>query len=94
MARIEGGEHPAPEPLDRRDSQNSQNSQPPAAETEKYPAQRAPAQFAEFAEFATGEHRTAPPTCAACGLADWRVSLTEPDGRKLHVACWQREAGI
>jgi len=32
-----------------------------------------------------------PPTCAACGLTDWTVSVTEPDGRKLHVACWKGE---
>ena len=30
-----------------------------------------------------------PPTCAACGLSDWTVSVTEPDGRKLHVQCWK-----
>ena len=30
---------------------------------------------------------TEPPTCAVCGVADWRVALTEPDGRRLHVAC-------
>ena len=29
----------------------------------------------------------APPVCAVCGVADWTVSLTEPDGRRLHVAC-------
>lgn len=28
-----------------------------------------------------------PPTCAFCGKADWRVSMTEPDGRKAHVSC-------
>jgi hypothetical protein len=25
-------------------------------------------------------------------VADWRVSLTETDGRKLHVACWAETA--
>lgn len=29
------------------------------------------------------------PTCSACGLTDWTVSVTEPDGRKLHVQCWR-----
>ena len=32
-----------------------------------------------------------PPTCARCGVTDWLVSITEPDGRKLHVTCWQAE---
>ena len=32
-----------------------------------------------------------PPTCARCGQSDWRVSVTEINGRKLHVACWQAE---
>lgn len=27
------------------------------------------------------------PTCSICGTADWRVSVTEPDGSKAHVAC-------
>ena len=29
-----------------------------------------------------------PPICAGCGLADWQVSVTEPDGTRLHVPCW------
>lgn len=32
-----------------------------------------------------------PPRCASCGKFDWRVSVTEIDGRRLHVACWQAE---
>ena len=32
-----------------------------------------------------------PPTCARCGESDWRVSVTEITGRKLHVPCWQAE---
>ena len=36
---------------------------------------------------------TKPSTCAACGSADWRVSLTDTDGRALHVACWRAEQG-
>ena len=32
-----------------------------------------------------------PPTCARCGQSDWRVSVTEINGRKLHVPCWQAE---
>lgn len=32
-----------------------------------------------------------PPTCSACGATDWRVAITEPDGRKLHVECWKVE---
>ncbi|MFK7875859.1 MAG: hypothetical protein AB8B71_08760 [Paracoccaceae bacterium] len=31
-----------------------------------------------------------PPTCALCHAADWTVSLTEEDGRNLHVTCWVR----
>ena len=31
------------------------------------------------------------PTCARCGKSDWRVSVTEITGRKLHVPCWQAE---
>ena len=30
-----------------------------------------------------------PPTCAACNQSDWTVSITTPDGRKLHVQCWR-----
>ena len=30
---------------------------------------------------------TEPPMCAVCGEQDWRVSVTEPDGRKVHVRC-------
>ncbi len=29
-----------------------------------------------------------PPTCAFCGVSDWTVSLSDLDGRKLHVQCW------
>lgn len=32
-----------------------------------------------------------PPTCAACGKADWRVSVTDMGGRNLHVECWRAE---
>ena len=32
-----------------------------------------------------------PPTCAHCDRTDWTVSVTDPDGRKLHVVCWQAE---
>ena len=35
-----------------------------------------------------------PPTCSRCGESDWRVSITEPDGRKLHVKCWAEENPI
>lgn len=31
------------------------------------------------------------PTCARCGLTDWLVAITEPDGRQLHVECWKAE---
>src|SRR6056297_880200 len=34
---------------------------------------------------------TQPPTCAACGVADWHVFLTDTNRRKLHVACWRAE---
>ena len=34
---------------------------------------------------------TAPPTCAACGVADWHVSLTDAKRRTLHVACWRAD---
>jgi hypothetical protein len=34
-----------------------------------------------------------PPTCAACGVADWQVSLTDTKRRTLHVACWWAEQG-
>ncbi|WP_347268068.1 hypothetical protein [Paracoccus sp. (in: a-proteobacteria)] len=34
---------------------------------------------------------THPPTCAACGLADCLVAVTDRQGRKLHVPCWQAE---
>lgn len=34
---------------------------------------------------------TAPPTCAACGVADWHVSLTDAKWRTLHVACWRAD---
>lgn len=27
------------------------------------------------------------PICAVCGGQDWRVSIIEPDGRNMHVAC-------
>lgn len=37
--------------------------------------------------------RNLPPTCAACGVADWLVALTEKDGRTLHVSCWRAEMG-
>lgn len=30
---------------------------------------------------------SAPSVCAICGDADWTVSLTNADGRKMHVAC-------
>ncbi len=30
---------------------------------------------------------TAPRTCAVCGVADWQVSVKEPDGRFAHVLC-------
>lgn len=36
---------------------------------------------------------TAPPTCAACGLADWHVSVTDTKRRTLHVACWRPKQG-
>jgi hypothetical protein len=63
------------------------------------------AEFAEFATpqrpklvpMTDGARRRAaalptnPPTCAACGVADWHVSLTDTDRRKLHVACWRAE---
>ena len=32
---------------------------------------------------------SAPAVCAICGRADWTVSLTDTDGRKLHVACYK-----
>ena len=32
---------------------------------------------------------TEPNTCAVCGVADWRVSLTVMDGRNMHVGCWK-----
>jgi hypothetical protein len=35
-------------------------------------------------------HTVTPPTCYLCGKADWTVSLTEPDGRQLHLACWNK----
>lgn len=61
-----------------------------------------PANVAKVAEVATpsgrethGGKQTAlpstPDVCAVCGIADWTVSLTEPDGRKLHVKCWKAE---
>lgn len=34
-----------------------------------------------------------PPTCAACGVADWKVAVTEKEGRTLHVSCWRAEGG-
>lgn len=42
------------------------------------------------AERSAREYRrnNTPPTCAFCGVSDWTVNLTEPDGRKLHVHCW------
>jgi hypothetical protein len=30
------------------------------------------------------------PTCADCGATDWAVAVTEPDGSRLHVACWTK----
>jgi hypothetical protein len=30
---------------------------------------------------------SAPEVCAGCGVADWTVSLTDPDGQTFHVAC-------
>ena len=36
---------------------------------------------------------TSPPTCAACGLADWQVAMTDTKRRTLHVACWPAEGG-
>ncbi|MEO1024688.1 MAG: hypothetical protein AAFX07_03935 [Pseudomonadota bacterium] len=33
----------------------------------------------------------APPTCAVCGVSDWRVSVTAMDGRNFHVECWNRQ---
>lgn len=35
---------------------------------------------------------THPPTCATCGVTDWKVTMTTRDGRKLHVSCWKMEA--
>jgi hypothetical protein len=34
---------------------------------------------------------TEPATCAVCGVADWQVSMTDTDGRRLHVPCWRAE---
>ena len=36
---------------------------------------------------------TAPPTCAACGVSEWQVSITDAKRRTLHVACWRAEQG-
>lgn len=33
----------------------------------------------------------APSICAICGDADWTVSLTDMDGRRMHVACWKSQ---
>jgi len=30
---------------------------------------------------------TFPDTCAICGATDWRVVMTDRDGRKMHVGC-------
>jgi hypothetical protein len=32
--------------------------------------------------------RAAGSVCAECGRADWMVSITEPNGERLHVNCW------
>ena len=34
------------------------------------------------------------PKCAHCGVSDWLVSVTETDGRKLHVECMRLEQAL
>ena len=34
------------------------------------------------------------PTCADCGATDWTVAVTEPDGSRLHVACWAKRKAV
>ena len=108
LARMEAETHPAPEALDRLNSQNSQDSQPPAVKSGNPAPAPDPVQFAGFAGFATPRRSepvpmterararaaalpTSPPICAACGVADWQVSLTDTKRRTLHVSCWRAE---
>ncbi|SRR6056297_3913093 len=95
----------APKQSDSQKSQDSQGwvarSEKPQAQRDRGQF----AEFAEFATpqrpklvpMTDGARRraaalpTKPPTCAACGVADWHVSLTDTDRRKLHVACWRAE---
>ena len=36
---------------------------------------------------------TQPATCDICGASDWRVAMTDRQGRTLHVRCWKAEGG-
>jgi hypothetical protein len=81
-------------PAARPVSQVSQVSQPPEAQK---PAFRV-ASVATVATPLTATVRAAalpdsPPTCAACGVADWKVAVTEKEGRTLHVSCCRAEGG-
>lgn len=105
LARIEGGAQPAPEALDRLKSPNSQAPamQSGGVAAVSSPVQFAGfAQFAtpprpetvlmtERAKAKAAALPSSPPICAACGVADWQVSLTDTRRRTLHVACWRAE---
>ena len=83
-------------------SRKSQESQPAPSEA-RQDAQRSPrvatplrsresqARITETESIPFNNLPTHPPACAACGLSDWTVAVTDKDGRRLHVFCWQRE---
>lgn len=99
LARIEGGACPAPEALDRPNSQNSRDSQPPAVPSGNRTAPPAPAEFAGFAGFAApgrAEPEPSPdarprargfPYGTACDLGENPRTWT---GRIVSMAEWKR----
>lgn len=74
-------------------SQVSQLSQAPEARRPAFRIASAAMPLTDVARARAAVLPTAPPICAACGVADWRVSLTDTERRRLHVACWSAEQG-
>lgn len=76
-------------PAARPVSQMSQLSRRPEAPNPTFPAATVAMPLTDAARAASLP--ISPPTCAACGLADWQVALTDTNRRTLHVACWRAE---
>ena len=94
LAQLGGGDVPPPDPAPRV-AQVARVARPEA----RQPALRVASvatvavPLSDRARARAAALPSSSPTCAACGVADWMVAVTEKDGRTLHVSCMRTEEG-